>query len=146
MKADDSAPATSRLKRASGILKAAQKASSCGLAPNVAPITERRSQPRTRLATSAAIMTIDARATDIVTAESMGRFTALSSVAYGDEEAQAIRPQAHSPDAAAHFDQDARSLGGAIRREDGANGIREGRRGGRERARGGVEHSRPRSE
>src|SRR5919197_2240165 len=130
MNADDSAPATSRLNSASGMRNAAQNASSCGLAPNVAPITERRSQPRTRLATSAAIMTIDARATDIVTAESMGRVTALSSVTYGDEEAQAIGTEAHSPDAAAHVDQDARSLGRAFRGEDGANGIREGRRGG----------------
>ena len=39
---------------------------SSGLAPNVAPMTERRSQPRIRLATSAAIMTIDARATALM--------------------------------------------------------------------------------
>src|SRR2546422_3979956 len=100
MNADASAPATSRSKTALGMRNAAQNASSCGLAPNVAPMTERRSQPRTRLAMSAAIMTIEARATDIVTTESMGRATALSSVAYGDEEAQAFRSQAHPSDPA----------------------------------------------
>ena len=67
MNADASAPATTRLKSASGILNAAQKASSWGVAPNVAPMTESLSQPRMRLAMSAPIMTIEARATDIVT-------------------------------------------------------------------------------
>ena len=67
MNAEASAPATRSSKSAFGILKAAQNASSCGLAPNVAPMTESLSQPRMRLAMSAPIMTIEARATDIVT-------------------------------------------------------------------------------
>ena len=67
MNAEASAPATSRSKTAFGIRKAAQNASSCGDSPNVAPMTERRSQPSTRLATRVAIMMIEARATDIGT-------------------------------------------------------------------------------
>src|SRR5438094_452235 len=146
MNADANTPATRSSTNALGTLNAAKNASSCGLAPKVAPITERRSQPRTRLATSAPIMTIDARATDIVTTESMGRGCALSSVTDGNEETQALRTQAHPSDAAPHLDQDPRSLGRAISREDCTRGAREGRRGRRDRACGGVEHPRPRSE
>src|SRR5260221_8825887 len=111
MKAADSAPATRRLNSASGMRNAAQKASSWGLAPNVAPITESRSQPRTRLAMSAAIITTDARATDIVTQRSMRRVTALSFHRYGNEKEEALITQAHPADHTPHDDQDARPLG-----------------------------------
>jgi len=60
--------ATRSPKIASGILNAAQKASSSGDSPNLAPMTERRSHPRTRLATRVEIMIAEARATDIGTA------------------------------------------------------------------------------
>ena len=63
MNALASAPATSRLKSVSGIRNAAQNASSCGVSPNLAPMTERRSHPRKRLAMSVAIMKSDARPT-----------------------------------------------------------------------------------
>src|SRR5881397_678826 len=129
MKADASAPATTRLNSASGMRKAAQKASSCGVSPNVAPKTERRSHPRIRLAMSAAIMTRDARAMDIVTRRSMSERAAsdtapaslvadatrfmwavgLSFRPYGEEEA--LGTQAHPSDAAAHHHQDRRALG-----------------------------------
>src|ERR1041384_6222736 len=117
MNADDSAPAAIRLKSASGILHAAQNASSCGVAPNVAPMTERRNQPRMRLAMSAAIMMIDARATDICTFRSMGRVVRLSFDGYGNEETKAFRTEAHPTDPAPHHHQDARSLSGAHRGE-----------------------------
>jgi hypothetical protein len=55
-----------------GDLECAMKASSWGVAPKVAPITDSRSQPRTRLAMSAAIITIEARATDIGTDRKYG--------------------------------------------------------------------------
>ena len=50
---------------ASGILNAAQNASSSGVSPKCAPITDRRNQPRTRLATRVTIMIAEARAIDI---------------------------------------------------------------------------------
>jgi hypothetical protein len=67
MNAAARAPATRRSKIAFGIRNAAQNASSYGESPNVAPMTESRSHPRTRLATRVAIMMIEARATDIGT-------------------------------------------------------------------------------
>src|SRR2546428_1386716 len=130
MNADESAPATRRLNNASGILNAAQNASSCGVAPYVAPMTESRSQPSTRLATSAAIITIDARATDIVTCSSMRRAVGLSCLLYGNEEAKAFRTQAHPSDAATYHDQDPRPLGRTHRGEGSARRAHQGRRGG----------------
>src|SRR5207237_10082233 len=129
MNADASAPATRRLKSASGILNAAQKTSSCAVAPNVAPMTESRNQPRTRLAMSAPIITIDARATDIVTGASMRREIPLSFAGYGNEEEKAFRPQAHPPDDPPHVDQDARSLRRTDGREGRARRDRQGRTG-----------------
>src|SRR5258707_13582764 len=107
MNADASAPATSSSNSAFGTLNAAQNASSCGLAPKVAPITESRSQPRTRLAMSAAIITTDARAPDIVTRRSMRRVTRLSFHRYGNEKEQAFVTQADPSDPPAQPDQDA---------------------------------------
>src|SRR6267142_1610807 len=106
-------------------------------------MTESRSQPRTRLAMSAAIITIDARATDIVTDGSMRRGVGLSSLSYGNEEAQTFRTQAHPSDAATHHDQDPRPLGRSHRGEGGARRDHQGRRGGRDRGGRGVEHPRP---
>lgn len=63
MNALASAPATSRLNSVSGIRNAAQNASSSGVCPNVAPMTDRRSHPRRRLPMSVAIMRSDARPT-----------------------------------------------------------------------------------
>ena len=68
MNAEARAPATSSPKIASGILNAAMNASRSGVSPNFAPMTESRSQPRMRLATSVPIMIAEARATDIGTA------------------------------------------------------------------------------
>src|SRR3954469_23140311 len=107
MKADASAPATRRLKSASGILNAAQNTSRSAVAPNFAPMTESRNQPRTRLAISAPIITIDARPTDIVTGASMRREIPLSFAVYGNEEEKAFRPQTNPSDDASYLDQDA---------------------------------------
>src|SRR5437899_8526695 len=107
MKADASAPATTRPKMASGILNAAQNASSSGVSPKCAPMTDRRSQPRTRLATRVTIMIAEARAIDI------GNRMILRhqvSFAYASQEAQALRPQAHPPDPATDVDADDRPL------------------------------------
>ena len=60
MNALASAPATRRLNSVSGIRNAAQNASSSGVWPNFAPMTDRRSQPRKRLPMSVAIMKSDA--------------------------------------------------------------------------------------
>src|SRR4051812_38096872 len=144
MNAEARAPATSSSNSAFGILNAARNASSCGVAPKVAPMTESRNQPRMRLAISAPIITIDARATDIVTERSMKRRVRLSFAAYGHKEAQAFSSQAHPADHPPHLDQDARPLGRADRREGSTRRDREGRRGRRIGGRGGVEHPRSR--
>src|SRR5439155_14966611 len=153
MKAEATAPATTRLNSASGIRKAAQNASSCGVSPNVAPKTERRSHPRIRLAMSAAIMTRDARAMDIVTgrvwasaprAIRLCKGRRVSFRPYGKEEA--LGTQAHPSDAAAHHHQDRRALGRAKRGEGRAHSDREGRRDGPGGRRRGREHARPRGE
>jgi hypothetical protein len=60
---------------------------------------------------SAAIITTDARATDIVTRRSMRRMTALSFQRDGNQEEEALLTQAHPSDHTTHVDQDARSLG-----------------------------------
>src|SRR5437773_9672681 len=109
-------------------------------------MTESRSQPSTRLATSAAIITIDARATDIVTYRSMRRGVGLSSLSYGNEEAKAFRTQAHPSDAATHHDQDPRPLGRSHRGEGRARRDHQGWRGSRDRGGRGVEHPRPREQ
>src|SRR2546430_16244284 len=124
MNADARAPATRSPKMASGILNAAQKASSCGDSPKVAPMTDRRSHPRTRLATSVAIMIADARAIDIGT-ELILRHP-LSFAADGNQETQAFGPQAHPADPAPHHRQDDRPLRGADGRTHGTRGDREG--------------------
>src|SRR2546430_24900 len=127
MNADASAPATTRPKMASGILKAAQNASSSGVWPKCAPMTDRRSQPRIRLATRVTIMIAEARAIDIgktVDIEASGIVRT-----YASQEAQALSPETHPPDAAAHVHADHRPLRGADRRAYGAGGHREGRRG-----------------
>src|SRR5438552_4102166 len=111
MNADASAPATRSPKIASGILNAAMNASRSGEPPNVAPSTDSRSQPRTRLATSVPIMIADARATDIGTALILRH--PLSCAADGNKETQALGPQAHPADAAPHHRQDDRPLRGA---------------------------------
>src|SRR5256886_8937149 len=127
MKADASAPATTRPKMASGILNAAQNASSSGVSPKCAPMTERRSQPRIRLATRVTIMIAEARAIDIgktVDIEASGIVRT-----YAGKEAQALGPQTHPSDPAAHVHADDRPLRGADRRADRPRGHRQGRRG-----------------
>src|SRR5438309_7863944 len=142
MNADASAPATRRPKIASGILNAAMNASRSGEPPNVAPSTESRSQPRTRLATSVPIMIADARATDIGT-ELILRHP-LSFAADGNKETQALGPETHPADPAPHHRQDDRPLRGADGRAHGTRGDREGRRSGCRRDRGGCQRARPR--
>src|SRR3989442_14552642 len=144
MNADASAPATRSPKIASGILNPAMNASRSGEPPNVAPSTESRSQPRTRLATSVPIMIADARATDIGTALIL--WHPLSCAADGNKETQALGPQAHPADAAPHHRQDDRPLRGANGGPHGTRGDREGRRSGCRRDRGGCQRARPRGE
>src|SRR2546423_13093928 len=102
MKADASAPATTRPKMASGILNAARYASSSGVSPKCAPMTDRRSQPRTRLATRVTIMIAEARAIDIGNTEILRHRVLFAPNAC--QEAQALRPQADPPDPAANLD------------------------------------------
>src|SRR5437667_4890310 len=144
MNADASAPATRSPKIASGILNAAMNASRSGEPPNVAPSTDSRSQPRTRLATSVPIMIADARATDIGTALILRH--PLSFAADGNKETQALGPQAHPADAAPHHRQDDRPLRGADGGAHGTRGHREGRRSGCRRDRGGRQRARPRGQ
>src|SRR5437899_10850941 len=144
MNADASAPATRSPKIASGILNAAMNASRSGEPPNVAPSTDSRSQPRTRLATSVPIMIADARATDIGTALILRH--PLSCAPDGNKETQALRPQAHPADAAPHHRQDDRPLRGADGGAHGTRGHREGRRSGCRRDRGGRQRTRSRGQ
>src|SRR5919204_6562904 len=113
MNAEASAPATSRPKIASGILNAAMNASRSVVPPKIAPTTERRSHPRTRLATRVAIMMTEARATDIGTGLILRH--PVSFAADGDQETQAFCAQAHPADHAPHPGADARSLRGEHR-------------------------------
>src|SRR5437773_6881850 len=126
MKADARAPATTRPKIASGILKAAQNASSSGVSPKCAPMTESRSQPRIRLATRVAIMMTEARATDIGTALILKHRVSFAPDA--SQEAQALGPEAHPPNAAPHLHADHRPLGGADRSARRSRGDQQGRR------------------
>src|SRR2546423_5774473 len=119
MNADARAPATTRPKIASGILKAARYASRSGVSPKCAPITERRSQPSMRLATRVTIMIAEARAIDIGNTVILRHQVSFASNA--GKEAQALRTEAHPPNAAAHRHADDRSLRGADR---GARGPR----------------------
>src|SRR6266550_1428331 len=124
MNAEASAPATTRPKIASGILNAAQNASSSGVSPKCAPMTDRRSQPRTRLATRVTIMIAEARAIDIGKAVD---FEASGIVrTYASKETQALRTQAHPPDPAPDIDADDRPLSRANRRAYGARRHQQG--------------------
>ena len=62
MRAELRAPAATSWKMKSGIRKAARKASRSGPAPNVAPITIRRTEPRTRETRKALVTISPARA------------------------------------------------------------------------------------
>src|SRR5438552_6632993 len=126
MKADARAPATTRPKIASGILKAARYASRSGVSPKCAPITDSRSQPSTRLATRVTIMIAEARAIDI--GNTLILRHRVSFALNAGKEAQALSPEAHPPDAAAHLHANDRPLRRADRGADGARGDREGRR------------------
>src|SRR5438552_99739 len=114
MKADARAPATTRPKIASGILKAARYASRSGVSPKCAPITDSRSQPSTRLATRVTIMIAEARAIDI--GNTLILRHRVSFALNAGKEAQALSPQAHPPDAAAHLHANDRPLRRADRR------------------------------
>src|SRR5438046_8987143 len=113
MNADASAPATTRPKMASGILNAAQKASSSGVSPKCAPMTDSRSQPRTRLATRVTIMIAEARAIDIGNPHILRHQVSFASKA--GQESQAPGEEAHPPDPAAHLRPTARRLRAAPR-------------------------------
>src|SRR5438552_12746516 len=126
MKADARAPATTRPKIASGILKAARYASRSGVSPKCAPITDSRSQPSTRLATRVTIMIAEARAIDIGNTLILRHRVACALNA--GKEAQALSPEAHPRDAAAHLQANDRPRRRADRGADGARGDREGRR------------------
>src|SRR6266550_8898461 len=141
MNADARAPATRSPKMASGILNAAQNASSSCDSPKLAPMIDRRSHPRTRLATSVAIMIADARAIDIGT-ELILRHPLLFA-ADGNKETQALGPETHPADPAPHHRQDDRPLRGADGRAHGTRGDREGWRSGCRRDRGGCQRARP---
>src|SRR5207237_6751025 len=138
MNAAASAPATRRPKIEAGILKAAMNASRSVVPRKGAPTTERRSHPRTRLATRVAIMMTEARATDIGTGLILRH--PVSFAADGNEETQAFRAQAHPADPAPHSGEDARAVRGAHRGPPRARDDRERRGcgrdglGGRERA------------
>src|SRR5437762_2293253 len=123
--------------------KAAQNASSARGSPaNCAPMTESRSQPRIRLATSVVIITADACAMLSRTAPSMTRPMPISRIVGGDGKEEAVGAEADPSDAAPDGDQDAGSLGVADRREAGPRGRdRRGRAGprGGQRARQGGE-------
>src|SRR3979411_1259305 len=130
MNADASAPATTSPKIASGILKAARYASRSGVSPKCAPMTDSRSQPSTRLATRVTIMIAEARAIDIGNTVIL-RHQVLFAPNAG-KEAQALRPEAHPPDAAADVHANHRP----VRRADcGSHGARGDRQGGRDRRR-----------
>src|SRR3979411_2118678 len=124
MKADASAPATTSPNMASGILNAAQKASSWGVSPKCARMTDRRTQPRTRLATRVTIMIAEARAIDIGNTVILRHRVSFAPNA--GKEAQALRPEAHPPDAAADVHANHRPLRRADCGSHGARGDRQG--------------------
>src|SRR5437867_10377825 len=140
MNADASAPATTRPKMASGILNAAQKASSSGVSPKCAPMTDRRSQPRTRLATRVTIMIAEARAIDI--GNQMILRHRVSFAPNAGKEAQALSPKAHPSDPATDVDADDRPVRRANRRAHRAGRHQQGRREGRRDDRGRRERPR----
>src|SRR2546421_6278254 len=113
MKADARAPATTSPKIASGILNAARYASRSGVSPKCAPMTDSRSQPSTRLATRVTIMIAEARAIDIGIPKILRHQVSFAPNA--GKETQALGPEAHPPDPAAHVDADDRALRGADR-------------------------------
>src|ERR1700730_7893927 len=125
MNADASAPATTRPKMASGILNAAQNASRSGVSPKCAPMTDRRSQPRTRLATRVTIMIAEARAIDIGNEVILRHRVSFAPNA--GKEAQALSAQAHPPDPATDVHADDRPIRGADRRAYRAGGHQQGR-------------------
>src|SRR5256885_11752016 len=119
MKAEARAPATTSPKIESGILKAARYASRSGVSRKCEPMTDSRSQPSTRLATRVTIMIAEARAIDIGNTVILRHQVSFAPNA--GKEAQALRPEAHPPDPAAHRHADDRPLRGADR---GARGPR----------------------
>src|SRR6267378_1051341 len=140
MNADASAPATTSPKIASGILKAARYASRSGVSPKCAPMTERRSQPSTRLATRVTIMIAEARAIDIGNTVILRHQVSFAPNA--GKEAQALRPEAHPPDAAADVHANHRPLRRADCGSYGARGDRQGWRHRRRDDRRGGERPR----